>query len=508
MDFNVINKAVAVSKTLFNGFDEQPVDCDFTLPDYYPDIAAVLKCTLKPVIQSRQISGDRISVDGMAIVQLLYLDEERKTVQSLEFTKPFSSIFTVQSGIESACITADAKTDYLNCRAISPRRIDVHGSFSVKINVSAEGGDDVVSAIECDTIQTRKAVVSTTVPALSASKMFSVSEVLDVGGDSAEIGAIVRRDASIILGDCKILANKAIVKGELAVSCLYTAKDGNGATSKVKQKIPFSQIVDADGLRDDWICDVSLNINSCEITDAANQNGDNCLLEVSAKIFADIRCFRTDIGEIITDAYGTKCEIETETRPIEIEHLREINHSTNQVREVFELPSDDVDEIVDIWCDIYKNEVFVENRNTHINAKLTTHMIARNFEGDLSYYERSSDITLGFEEDGNYTECSLDIVDVDFDKIASNQCEVLVELAVKRCSYQKTDLNAVVGISYNEDNVYVEEKAAIKIYYAESGESVWEVAKACHTSIEAVIEENALSGDVLAEDTMLLVPLC
>ena len=45
-------------------------------------------------------------------------------------------------------------------------------------------------------------------------------------------------------------------------------------------------------------------------------------------------------------------------------------------------------------------------------------------------------------------------------------------------------------------------------YFAGGGESLWEIAKSCHTSMEAVMEENGLAADVLPEDTMLLVPLC
>ena len=78
MDFKVMNKAISTNETLFDDFDERPVDCDFVLPDYCPDIAAVLKCTLKPVIQSKQLSGDRMLVDGQANIRVMYLDEARK----------------------------------------------------------------------------------------------------------------------------------------------------------------------------------------------------------------------------------------------------------------------------------------------------------------------------------------------------------------------------------------------------------------------------------------------
>lgn len=61
MDIQVTNKVIGTTESLFDDFDERPVDCDFVLPDYLPDIAAVLKCTMKPVVQSKQLSGDRLS---------------------------------------------------------------------------------------------------------------------------------------------------------------------------------------------------------------------------------------------------------------------------------------------------------------------------------------------------------------------------------------------------------------------------------------------------------------
>ena len=33
MDFKVMNKAISTNETLFDDFDERPVDCDFVLPD-------------------------------------------------------------------------------------------------------------------------------------------------------------------------------------------------------------------------------------------------------------------------------------------------------------------------------------------------------------------------------------------------------------------------------------------------------------------------------------------
>ena len=55
----VVTKAIAVCDTVFDDCDERPVDSDFVLPDYCPDIAAVLKCTLEPKQAAQRGPGER-----------------------------------------------------------------------------------------------------------------------------------------------------------------------------------------------------------------------------------------------------------------------------------------------------------------------------------------------------------------------------------------------------------------------------------------------------------------
>ena len=46
----------------------------------------------------------------------------------------------------------------------------------------------------------------------------------------------------------------------------------------------------------------------------------------------------------------------------------------------------------------------------------------------------------------------------------------------------------------------------MRLYYADAGESVWDIARRCHTSPDAVREENDLRDEVLLAKTVLLIP--
>ena len=58
-----------------------------------------------------------------------------------------------------------------------------------------------------------------------------------------------------------------------------------------------------------------------------------------------------------------------------------------------------------------------------------------------------------------------------------------------------------------EGMAYPPERAAIKLYFAEKGERVWDIARECHTSPTGICRENGVTDGTLAERTMLIVPI-
>ena len=508
MDFQEISKAVAVPEILFDDFDEQPVDCDFVLPDYCPDIAAVLRCTMRPVIQSKQMSGDRLTAEGQAMSRVMYLDEGRKCVRCCEFSQPFTSSFAVRGAGVGAEVRLTAKTDYINCRATSPRRLDLHGAFTVKLKIIAEGQCNVITSVGGEGLYARRQPVAYSVPAVSAEKPFTVSEVLELGAGKPPAEALIRAEAIPCLTECKLLANKAIVKGELLLKNLYVSDIAAGTMDKAEHTIPFSQIVDVDGMNEDWACDVQLDVISSDIHITVNQNGESTLLSVSVKILAQLQCTRSASCDVVTDMYSVRCPLKLETTHLDTENLIGIRRGESVVKEEMELPPEGVAEIIDIWCDAAPTECRCGDGKAAVDGKMTIAMLARDAAGVVGYYERPGTFSLEFDEDCSRMDAHLAVTRVEYTASGSDKVELRIELAVTRACYRTQSCTAVTAMSADESAGFPEEKAALKIYYANGGESLWEIAKSCHTSMEAVMEENGLAADVLGSDAMLLVPLC
>ena len=89
MEEKILKTSVYVNDIVFNETAEQPVDVDFSLPDYCPDISKIFKCRAVSRISSKSMNGKNITVDGYVCITVLYCDASEKLC-SYEYQYPFS----------------------------------------------------------------------------------------------------------------------------------------------------------------------------------------------------------------------------------------------------------------------------------------------------------------------------------------------------------------------------------------------------------------------------------
>ena len=62
MDFKTNMETIPISEQIYSGVQEQGVELDYILPDYYPDIFRLVRCELSPVITGYSVIGDKLSL--------------------------------------------------------------------------------------------------------------------------------------------------------------------------------------------------------------------------------------------------------------------------------------------------------------------------------------------------------------------------------------------------------------------------------------------------------------
>lgn len=505
MSFQTENVTVCVLNTGYGGEGECPLDGDYLLPDYCPDIAAILKCTVKPAVLSRQWSGDKLLIDGQCTISVLYLDEERKCVRAFSCAEPFSCSITAQTPTDTQPFVS-ARVNYVNCRAASPRRIGVHGALTLRIQQTPCGEETVLSDIIGDGVCKKSENVSFSAPAGSAEKMFTVSEVVDLGSGKPPVEMPVRVACTPLVTECKQLPDKAIVKGSVQLMTLYVADATAGTTEKATHEFPFSQILDLEGLDDTCKSVTHADVLSAEVHATADPNGANTLLAVTIKLCVRMEAFRNSTVGVVTDAYCTTCPGEAETTRLVTEQLCNVRQENTTLKTVLDLPSESMAEIVDLWCELLPVTTRMEGDTAYIDGHLQISMLGRDRDGSVAYYEHAEAYTLQYDDHCDDMRAEVAPADTEY-AIVGGKVEVRLELAVCRLCYTRGEQAALCRFEPTGD-AYPEERASVRIRRGKQGDSVWDIAKGCHTTPAAVKEENGIAGDTLPEDMLLLLPLC
>ncbi len=505
MEISVTRQTVTVHETVQDEFDERPIDTSFVLPDYCPDIAAVLKCTVKPALLARQQSGDRLVADGISTVQVLYLDDERRCVRSCEFAVPFTGSFTLKHpGAESDTLLS-VRPDYINCRAVSPRRLDVHGAVTVHLVRTKEEKREVIGAFPDTTVFCKTETLCGTVLTASAEKNFTVSEVLEVGENRAPVQALLRSEAMVATEECRVISGKVILKGELRTRNLYVTNTETGDTECVRHAIPFQQVLDVPQASEELLWDVSVEPTVCESTVTPNQNGEGTLIGITAKLQAFVRGYLTEECSAVTDAYSTECPLAMEKQPIEVRRLLSVSETVCTVNVSTELPSEGIRRIHDVRCEVTPTGVRTEGECTYVDGHATVCLLACDADGAMGYFERTVDVSLPFDEVCDHTDAVVCACDTEY-RQNGDRLELKLRITVKRRCYQIGRCLCVTEAALDESAAYAKQKAAVKIYYADKGERLWDIARRCRTGVERICAENGITGEELLQDTMLLIP--
>ena len=501
MEFKTKMQTIQTVSALLDATDERPIDADVVLPDYCPDVAAILTCELVPSVTACGQNGDKLTADGTALLRVLYLDEERKTVYTYEMSQAFAASFSCDGRVGEMAADVTAEADYVHCRAVSPRRLDIHGAVRVHAAAVSTGEQTALAGVEDGGVFLKTAPVTSGVPAGWAQKPFSVNEALG-NADGAE--RVVRSCAVPTVTETKVLAGKVIVKGDLVITALLLCDGDSGKTAERRFSLPFSQMVDLAGTDENTTVDARVRVTAHHLR-LEEENGETVLVSTT-KLLLSAQAWKEETATVVTDVYAAAMPVSVETGVIEGRRLLAVSCEPLAVTETFPLLPDTAS-VLSAWCEATPLSTENGDGTRTLHGRLTVHLLTENGEGQVQYTDRTAEFSETLPAVGSGEETAFAVTSCETFSETEGQLTVKVSLCACRRQYEQTAVTAVTGCSGDESAAYPAEAAAVKIVYADAGENLWDVAKAAHTSVEALKIENELETDVLDKRTMLLVPL-
>lgn len=484
------------------------------VPDSKPDILKVLSAEANAVVKDKYIQKDRVTVSGNVNYKILYLgDDGESSVKSIYYDAPFSQAINVPGVDDSALPGVSAKVSDVVCNIENSRKLSVQTDIELECNIVNPADIDLVTEIDTDKVvpyKTETLEVFNTI--VSQRDFIEIGDTLSIGQGMPMIEELLKTNAVLSQTDTKIVNNKLVVKGIVTISAVYD--DVNKKLHVMTQDVPFTEIVDVSGISDDMITDISYKIDGLESQVAEDNDGDRTIIDFDMTIGVDTSVYEVSEIDVVSDLYSPEADIKIHTTNINVCSLVGVEKTQADLKNNVTLPVDapDISEIYSISASPEITGISVVEGKMFIEGEVKTAIEYVSDDDKYPVYNFTK--AIGFTHKTNISVPNDDIkpyVNISVDKAsysANKSREITVELTVGISSkaVNNSDVNIISKIDVDE-NLPEYLMPSIVIYFVQSGDTLWNIAKRYRTTVDDIADINGIDSEmVLMPNQKLLIP--
>lgn len=504
MDFTVKKDSISVCDSRVFSSAEHTVDCDVTLPEYMPDVVRVLRCCLAPSVASQQISGDRIMTECDCTASVIYICEQGK-IHCFEQTEHFGKQLEFNGEYQES-VTVSAKTEFVNYRVGSSRKIEIHGAVTVTAAGLQKTQREIISGAEGDGMTVRAQNLNVCTLSSFAGKTFSVSETCEINSNE-KIQSVLSVNHFIRTDEAKAIHGKLFVRGELIVRTVCLTEDSD--VRCFENSVAVNQIVDVPDIVEENIIQTDINATSVSVRPRLEQSGDRGLLDVEATLYIAVRAYDTRELTLVRDAYSTKYETENELRTVSINTSCERMYDTFLCRESVDVSSVGIQKVLSFECSNILSNVSVADGSILVSGSITADCIFEDSNNDINYVTRQ----IPFEykhpsifENVSSSSISASVSAYNYALGTNGALDVRIEIVINGLVFSGTEEKAVTEITLDKSKCKSVKTASLTVYFADENESVWDIARHYNTTVEAILRENRMQNEEITHCCKLLIP--
>lgn len=483
---------------------ELPLETEILISDYLPPVFKLVKCFARPVVLQKQLQPGKLTLDGYLRCIVYYQGEDGAGLCQTEQKLPFNKVLELPEFTFSAWTAqVEGQTEYLNCRSVTPRRIEVRGAFGLIASVYTQLKTDVITAMSDGGIEQKLTTLEGVRRTVVLDKLVTVEGELAFPSPPA---AILDIAGTAVIRELKILNAKAVAKGTLTALCAWRAEE-NRALQSLSVELPFQQVLDVEGLSEDCQC---LCIAEPIGFTAAQGEGETPG-QLSATLMLRLRAWRPYQLQCVADAFSTQFETDPVPQTVSTESLLCTLNESTTLSGSGPLP-DAGAKILACFASIGPVQLLWQKAGWQLAARVTVTAFGENSLAELESYEKTLELALPLPVDAPadavlFPECWLHAEGLQC-SCTGGSLDVSVAVHVEGAILCRRETACVGSIALGEKLAPADPEISLRIYYAQAGEKLFAIAKHYHVSPGQMLAANGLDEKTASIETpqRLLVP--
>ncbi len=508
MDIKLSKESFMQKKVLLSTSAQQSVELDYVLPDYCPEIFKVLSLKIYPSASRQSAAGQKLSYELCAHIRLCYISEQGEISaieQSLSYDRSFDLPYTPKSPV----IYIEPRVEGKSCRVVNKRRVDIRGIIETAVRVFADEQTQAVSGASGGGLQLKNSLVTYPSRRLFITKRVTVVDEVEIISSKPRIGVVLRADAVAGAAERKILSGKLLTKGEVSCELLYIPEEG-GEPEKLSFSMPFSQVSDVEGLDERFDVYADAEVASCDIRPLPKS--DPAKFECELKIDISCLALKFESLRLSDDVFSTDYEAVCERAECLVESVPVPLNEQHRQKAVLTYSEGEIKAVISAHAEVCGAGVVKKaTGESAVSGRIAFTVFAKNESGKPVCLE--SEIPFEHELDGCKGDCSASFVracaeSVSYNLTGSNAIELTAAIKLRGYICEAETKSFITSVTVDSTKPLDRDReCSLKLYYAEPGESPWEIAKRCRASLRAITEENDIDGETVENGGMILIPI-
>lgn len=508
----LIRKNIHMDRIKCSAESSFTLEDDRNVSDQKPDMERII--LRRGEIKTEEIKAleDKVSVKGKLIFTILYGTKEGG-ISCMEGELPFEEQIYMDGIKNGDNIELETKLEDLSIEMINSRKLSIRALLLLAAEAEELYDEELAVDLEHEEeAEIKKEQLSFAETAVLKKDILRRREELEMPQNFPNIFEIVWKEMTVNGLSFEPLEDQLAVQGEIEVFLLYEGEGEEEVLQSYEKTIPFREIIDCQGSRNDMMQNISGHIGSSEMEIRTDEDGEERIVCLELILDLHIRLYRSEKAEVVTDVYGIRKRI-LPVRKTGIFNGRLVNSSGKiKLNEQVKLPAalPGLSEILHSSALVSLESAEHTEDGMELMGTLKTEILYRSAEQELASFtaELPFQYILPIPDVPKDCRCRMlpALSQLSASAGSSSEVDIKAVISFELLGFDSRQEELVTDISAEEEEDEARrELPGMVVYFAKEGDDIWELGKKYYVPLDRIREINQLESDRLKAGEKILV---
>ena len=512
----LVRRNIHMNRQKGKAVSQMTLDDDYNIPDNMPDAGMIIQEKGNVEIGDLRIEAGRVKVKGALNFSVLYLEDGPESgLHSVQGQIPFEEMMNVENAKDGDNLQLKWMLEDVSSALINSRKLSVKTIVTLELTVDELFDEEVPVEVEdSETVQVKTCQISTAGLAVRKRDTCRIKDEIILPANKPNIREILWQDVTMQGTELRLGEGEILVKGELVIFVFYEGEEESGKAYWMEQAIPFNSHVDVSGCQEGKMGNLGLSLANSDLEFKPDYYGELRVLNLDAVLELDIQIYEEEHLNMICDLYSPVRELELITAPAVYESLLVCNASKCRVADRMKTGSPEVQilQICHSRGDVKVDDTTITPDGLLVEGVISVQTLYVTSDDGHPFlclkgvvpFEHLVEASGMGKDSVYYLQTSLEQLSINM--VNGGELEIKAVVQINALILNRVVMQHISGVEERPlDMEAVKRLPGFLIYTVQPSDTLWDIAKAYHTTVDGICQLNELGTDLVKQGEKILI---